>query len=663
VGERIFDVDRGYFTTCDAQNPHFYIMAHKLRLYQDNMVVGKPVIFYVNRFPVFALPFAAFSIKRGRETGILIPSPGYNSNDGKYVENLAFYYAYKNYADATLGLDYYEKTGWELSLASRYVKRYLLNGNMLARFRKTTLGPQASRNDRLFQLNHHQEMAQDATLDADLQFISSKNIWEGSEDIDERLSEQITSQIAYRAPLWGSYFNLNANYTEDLSNDTKTITLPRISYALPSKPIYELFSEKNRGDSWWKGFSYSYNLRAAHNGLITDPDADLADILYENSKDAQGQYINKHNAGMKHATSLRFSHSLQGWLKLSQTIYYNEAWYDRDRNGNELVRGMDYRTSSSVSFSLYGIRKFGNFPLKAVRHIVSPSVSFSYHPDFSDNDKFYSFGGVSLSSAERSRRVSFSLGNKWQLKLQAGEEEKKLNDFFSVNSSISYDFEKEGKRFSDISHSLNLNPGQFKASFFQLSVRPYASIKQIPYDFEVNSWRDWDLPIESWSFRANSKLNISGDASYADYFPMPENQFAANKFFSAEPDSLDMQAEQEMETIEDIENLKLSSKNWTVNFSHDFRTDKQMFADGDFYNNIRTSLNAKITKNWTVSYDNYIDLETNQLRSYSITLNRDMHCWKLYFKFTKQENYWNYQFKFFNIKLPDSLLFRNSDHK
>jgi hypothetical protein len=124
-----------------------------------------------------------------------------------------------------------------------------------------------------------------------------------------------------------------------------------------------------------------------------------------------------------------------------------------------------------------------------------------------------------------------------------------------------------------------------------------------------------------------------------------------------------MQAEQEMETIEDIENLKLSSKNWTVNFSHDFRTDKQMFADGDFYNNIRTSLNAKITKNWTVSYDNYIDLETNQLRSYSITLNRDMHCWKLYFKFTKQENYWNYQFKFFNIKLPDSLLFRNSDHK
>jgi len=663
VGKRVFDVDNGYFTTCDAQTPHFYILAHKLRLYQDNMVVGKPVIFYVNRFPIFALPFAAFSIKRGRETGILIPSPGYNSNDGKYVENLAFYYAYKNYADATLGLDYYEKTGWEISLASRYVKRYLLNGNMLARFRKTNMGPQASRNDWLFQLNHHHQLSQQSTLDADLQFISSKNIWEGSEDIDERLNEQITSKIAYRTPLWGSYFNMNANYTEDLSNDTKSITLPSVSYALPSKPIYELFSENNHGSSWWKGFSYSYNLRAVHNGFITDPNADLADVIYQNSQNAQGEYINQHNAGIKHATSLRFSHNLQGWLKLAQTFYYNEAWFDRDKNGNQLVRGADYRSSSSVSFSLYGIKNFNNFSLRAVRHIVTPSLSFNYHPDFTENDKFYSFGGINLSSADRSRRVSFNLGNKWQLKLLAGGKEKKLNDFFTINSSINYDFEKEGRRFSDINHSLKLNVGQLKYNFFQLSVRPYANIKQIPYDFEVNSWRDWDLPIADWNFRANSKLSISGDASYADYFPMAENQFAANKFFALESDSLQTDAETELETIEDIENLKLSSKNWSVNFSHDFRTDKDMFAEGDFYNSVRTSLNAKLTQNWTISYDNYIDLEANQLRSYSITLNRDMHCWKLYFRFTKQEDYWNYQFKFFNIKLPDSLLFQNSDHK
>ncbi|MDY6915971.1 MAG: putative LPS assembly protein LptD [Candidatus Cloacimonadota bacterium] len=666
VGPKAFDVDKGFFTTCDAKNPHFYIMANKLRLYQNDMVVGKPVIFYVNHFPIFALPFAAFSIKRGRETGILVPSPGYNSTDGKYVENLAFYYAYKNYADATLAFDYYEKTGWEVSWETRYIKRYLLNGNFLMRFRKTTPNPQTSTNDWLVKLNHHHEIGYNSTLDADLSFISSKRIWEGSENIDERLSEQITSRLAFRTPLWGSYLNVNNNYTEDLNEETKSITLPSISYALPSKPIYELFSGDNRNqDSWWKGFSYSYNFKALHTGYITDPGANFWDVLYKNKKNPDDEYINQHNAGIKHATGLRFNYNWMGWLKLSQTFNYNEAWFDRDKNGNELVRGSDYNTTSSASFSLYGVKRFANFPITAVRHIISPRLSFSYHPDFGQNEKYYSFGGIGLSSAKRSRRVSFNLGNKWQLKLRTTEDEtKKLNDFFSASSSISYDFEKEGKRFSDINHSLNMNLGDLDYSIFKLTFRPYGSIKQIPYDFKVNSWKNWDFPIEDWNIRINSKLNISGDANYAEYFPLPENEFTSNnKFFNTQADTLDTEEEMELETIEDIENLKISSKNWTINISHDLRTDKTMYKKGDFYNNIRTSLNAKITQNWTISYDNYIDIEENELRSYSITLNRDMHCWKLYFRYTKQGSYWNYQFKFFNIKLPDSLLFRNSDHK
>jgi len=91
IDKEINDVDNGRFTTCDAKSPHFDIRARQMRIYRNHMVVGKPIYFFVNEFPVMAFPFAAFSIKKGRESGILVPEPGYNPSDGKYLKNIAYY--------------------------------------------------------------------------------------------------------------------------------------------------------------------------------------------------------------------------------------------------------------------------------------------------------------------------------------------------------------------------------------------------------------------------------------------------------------------------------------------------------------------------------------------------------------------------------------------
>jgi lipopolysaccharide assembly outer membrane protein LptD (OstA) len=112
VGDEVFDVDRGRFTTCDAKHPHFDIRSHSMRIYQDHMVVGKPLIFYANDFPILALPFGAFSIRGGRVSGLLIPEPGWNRGDGKYFRNIGYFYAINDYADVTFSFDAMEKTGY-----------------------------------------------------------------------------------------------------------------------------------------------------------------------------------------------------------------------------------------------------------------------------------------------------------------------------------------------------------------------------------------------------------------------------------------------------------------------------------------------------------------------------------------------------------------------
>ena len=668
IDDDTYDVDDGVFTTCNALHPHFYIKSKELRFYRNDKFVAKPVAFYVNHFPVFGFPFGTFTLKRGRQSGIMVPSPGWNNTRGKYLENIAYYFAYRDHADFTLALDYYELTGWELGFRSKYKQRYVHNGFFNAILQKKIEGPQISQYEWNIKSRHHHDFGNKTTFDMDLNFISSKRVWEGSEDLDERLAEKITSSMAFKKPLFNSTLYIAADYTDDLENETKDITLPSISYSLPSRPIYEIFVNDINNipdDVWWENFSYSYRVKATHEGDINDSTATIWDVLYDDTLGPDTTYAtgNQHNAGVKHMASLSYSYKLKGWLNLSQAVSGNEAWFDRDKNNVKFVRGMDYNTNSSLSFNLYGMRALPGFYVSAIRHIITPRLSFTYRPDFSDNDRFYSFGGIGLSSSVKSKRVSFSLGNKWQLKIAATEnkKERKINDFFNIDSSMSYDYEQDNG-FSDISHSLKLMPSKISFGIMDISTNPKGSFSQATYDLDVNGWdpRNWELGVTNWEFSFVSALKLSGDASYVDYFPLTKNDFESGDFFSS--DSIDIETEQTITTLEELDELDKEAKNWAFSVSHIYKLNKAQYALDEYTSNLRMSVSARITKNWAISYDNYIDLETNELVSHNFLITRDIHCWKMTFKYTKQGDYWNYKFQLFNIKLPDALKFRTSDN-
>jgi len=668
IDDETYDVDDGVFTTCDALHPHFYIKAKELRFYRDDKFVAKPIIFYVNHFPVFGFPFGTFTLKRGRQSGILVPSPGWNQTRGKYLENIAYYFAYRDHVDLTLEMNYYELTGWELGFYSKYKQRYVRDGYFNAILQKKIQGPQISQYEWNIKSRHHHDFGNKTTFDMNLNFVSSKRIWEGSEILDERLAEQITSRMEYKRPLFNSTLSITANYTDDLENQTKDITLPSVSLNLPSRPVYEIFLDDIDDiseDSWWKNFSYSYRIKAIHVGDINDSTATAWDVLYDDTLGPDSTYAtgNQHNAGVKHTASLSYSYKLKGWLNLTQSVSGNEAWFDRDRDNVKFVRGMDYNSNSSLSFNLYGMRTLPKIYISAIRHIITPRLSFTYRPDFSENDRLYSFGGIGVSSAVKSRRVSFSLGNKWQLKLSPfGKlKERKINDFFNISSGISYDYE-QNNGFSDISHTLTLKPNNIKLGLVDISTRPKGSFSQGTYDLGIHSWnpRDWELGVKNWDFNVMSSLKISGDASYLDYFPLAQNEFVTGDFFST--DSVDTETERTVTTLEELDELGKEAKSWVFTVSHSYKLNKALYAVNDYTSSMRMSVSARITKNWAISYDNYIDLKAEELVSHNFTITRDLHCWKMFFRYTKQGEYWNYKFQLFNIKLPDALKFRTSDN-
>jgi len=247
IDDDIYDVDDGRFTTCEDPEPDFWFWSRQMRLYRNDKIVGKPVIAYVNHMPVFYFPFMTFSIKRGRQAGFLIPEPGYNTIDGKFVRDIAFFYPYKDYADATIGFDLMEKTGWKANLESRYIKRYLYNGNFISSLQKS-ISAFATNYDYFVRGNHHHELGEKATFDVNIDYVSNKRIWESSTDINESLAQSVTSSISYRKPILSSYLNIGATYSEDLINNTANVSLPSATSSLTTRPVYEIFNPRTGSD-------------------------------------------------------------------------------------------------------------------------------------------------------------------------------------------------------------------------------------------------------------------------------------------------------------------------------------------------------------------------------------------------------------------------------
>jgi len=649
IDDDIYDIDGGKYTTCEDPEPDFWFWSKQMRLYRGDKIVGKPVIAYVNHMPIFYFPFMTFSIKRGRQMGFLIPEPGYNTVDGKFIRNIAFFYPYKDYADATLSFDLMEKTGWTSNLETRYTKRYLYSGNFYTSLRRSISGDLIN-TDYSIRGNHHHELGNKATFDANIDYISNKRIWESSTDLDEYLAQSVTSSISYRKPILSSYLNVAASYSEDLTNNTVNISLPSASYSLPTRPVYEIFTAKDKSagrDKWWTNFNYSYNVRLDHTGYSRKENRTLGDLLWDNTMDSTGvNFLNEHHAGIKHYMGLNYNYKALGWLNLTQGFNYSEAWMDRDKNDEKWVRGNDYSAVSSANFTIYGIRNIRNFYVSTVRHIISPSASFSYSPGFPDNERFYYFGGIGLNAGKKSRYINLSVDQKWQLKLRETEKlkERKLNDIFGWTTRTGIDLEKDDKKFSNLSHSFSFRPAAYTSGKLKLT---YST----SYNFTHNPYEVHWLDIKPRNQYFSHTLNLSGNASYTDYFPRQKNQSFTS--YLTPQDSLGF-GFTELPTVS-------KEENWSLSISQDMSTDKNIIHPRN--NNLRMSASVQVTTNWSLNYSNYYNVTDSKMLSQSFDISRNLHCWKLNISYTRRTDYWDYRIVFLNTTLPDALKFQTRDSK
>ena len=626
----ILYLKNGDFTTCDHDKPHFSIRSKKIKVIPGEKIITGPAYLRLFNFPTpLALPFGYFPNNQKKSTGLIFPSYGESANLGFFLKEGGYYFTLSDKADLSIKGDIYSKGSWGLKSLFRYKQRYKYSGNFDLSYGNIINSEKgfpdySVKKDFFVRWNHKQ----DAKANPTLQF--SANINAGSStyhrnntfNSNEYLSNTFQSSVNLSKRWEGKPFSLSANLRHNQNTQTKIInlSLPDISFNMN-----RIFPFKNLGkkgkESWFHkiGVSYSSNLRN---------DVSIADSLLF-SKESIKSFRN----GIRHSIPISTSIKVLKYFTFSPRINYTERWYTNQINKswnstdstiitdtlNKFTRAGEYNITAGLNTKIYGLVQFKKGKVKAIRHVITPNLSFSYKPDFSNsqygyyknvqsstgNTEEYSImqnGIFGSPSKGKQGNIILNISNILEAKLNSKKDTikstKKIKIFENLNVGSSYNI------FAD---SLNLNDINLNARTRFLDVIDFTfSSRYDPYVVNENFTNN----VNKFELFENGRLARFTNANTTVGLTISNNTFKKKK-------------EEEKE-----KNNKIS---WSFNANYSLNYNKG-YRSSEFSDTIQTlnfSGDLKISDKWKLNFQSGYDFDTKELTYSSINIYRDLHCWEM----------------------------------
>ena len=400
-------LSKGMYTTCDLEEPHFYIKSNKIKLIENEKIISGPANLVISEIqtPLF-IPFGVFPLSTKKSSGILLPSYGQSVSLGFNLRNLGYYFSINDFIDLTLTSDIYMRGSWRIGAASNYIKRYKWKGNLNLNFSNTKIGEEyrsdySLNKDFSLKWAHQQDPKSklnsrfSASVNVISRNFSRNNIFNSNQDY---LSNTFSSNISYSKKWTGKPYNLSINLRHSQNTLSKTVdlTIPELTFTVNRTNLFK----KNNSKSLLKNLGLSYKLNSK--SRLLRPDS----LIFNN-------IINNLQTGVRHNIPISTSFNILKYLNISPTVNYTEIWYFKKinqnwNNINEYVESdtlsgfyslRDFNLSMNFNTKIYGVFDFSKI---AIRHIITPSLSFNYHPDFSrENWGIYSTTQIDSSGSEQ----------------------------------------------------------------------------------------------------------------------------------------------------------------------------------------------------------------------------------------------------------------------
>lgn len=682
----------GKYTTCDNhEHPHFYLKLSMAKVRPKKNVVFGPAQLVVEDVPLpIAVPFGFFPFNSSYSSGFIMPTYGDEMNRGFYLRDGGYYFAISDQMDLKVLGEIFTKGSWGLSAASNYNKRYKFSGSFNASYLVTKTGEKnmpdySVSKDFRIQWSHRQ----DAKANPNSSFSASMNFATSSYDrssLSSLYNPQQYSQntkassVSYSRNFPEIGLNISGafNITQNTRDSSLSMTLPDVNISL--NRIYPFKRKKSAGDErWYEKISLQYT------GSITNSISTKDNLLF---KTPLTQWEN----GMQHKIPVSATFNLFKYINIVPSFNYTERWYlrkvkqsydasptSRDHVKRDTINGFnrlyDYNLSLQMNTKLYGMYKplFMKSKELQIRHVFTPTVSYTYTPDFgksrygyydtytyTDEDgevrtveyspyegAVYGYPGKNMS-----QNISFSIDNNIEMKMKSDKDTtgyKKISLIDQLGASLSYDV--ANKKWSDL--SMNLRLKLTKSYTFNMN----ASFATYAYQFDENG----NVVVgdrTEWSYgRFGRFQGYSGSFSYTlnnDTFKKlfgKKDEDEKNKDKEGKEGGEDEETEEETEEQNNNSNMRKTEKAsvdsdgylafklpWSVSLSYSYsiREDrskdiniKTMRYPYSLTHSLNVSGNFKIGSRWNMTYSTGYDFTSKEMSMTTLNITRDLHCFNM----------------------------------
>ena len=682
----------GKYTTCDNhEHPHFYLRLSMAKVRPKKNVVFGPAQLVVEDVPLpIAVPFGFFPFNSSYSSGFIMPTYGDEMNRGFYLRDGGYYFAISDQMDLKVLGEIFTKGSWGLSAASNYNKRYKFSGSFNASYLVTKTGEKnmpdySVSKDFRIQWRHRQ----DAKANPNSSFSASVNFATSSYDrssLSSLYNPQQYSQntkassVSYSRNFPEIGLNISGafNITQNTRDSSLSMTLPDVNISL--NRIYPFKRKKSAGDErWYEKISLQYT------GSITNSISTKDNLLF---KTPLTQWEN----GMQHKIPVSATFNLFKYINIVPSFNYTERWYlrkvkqsydasptSRDHVKRDTINGFnrlyDYNLSLQMNTKLYGMYKplFMKSKELQIRHVFTPTVSYTYTPDFgksrygyydtytyTDEDgevrtveyspyegAVYGYPGKNMS-----QNISFSIDNNIEMKMKSDKDTtgyKKISLIDQLGASLSYDV--ANKRWSDL--SMNLRLKLTKSYTFNMN----ASFATYAYEFDENG----NVVVgdrTEWSYgRFGRFQGYSGSFSYTlnnDTFKKlfgKKEEDEKNKDNKGKEENEDEETDEETEEQNNNSNMRKTEKAsvdsdgylafkfpWSVSLSYSYsiREDrskdiniKTMRYPYSLTHSLNVSGNFKIGSRWNMTYSTGYDFTSKEMSMTTLNITRDLHCFNM----------------------------------
>lgn len=687
-------LEHGRYTTCDQPHPDFYIALSRAKVRPGKDVVFGPAYLVVADVPLpLAIPYGFFPFTKSYSSGFIMPSYGDESSRGFYLRDGGYYFAMSDKWDLKLLGEIYTKGSWGLSVASNYRKRYRYNGSFFFSYQNTKNGDKGmpdytEQTSFKLQWSHRQDTKSNpfSSLSASVNFASTS--YERNNLNSMYNPQSYTQSLRTSSVNWSTSFSSlgmtisgSANLSQNMIDSTVSLTLPDLNISVSR---FYPFKRKHMAgkERWYEKISMSYTGQFS-NSIDTKEDKLFKSNLIKDWRNA-----------FQHNIPINANFTLFNYININPSFNFTDRMYS-----NKVMKSWDeqaqteradttygfynvYNWSMSIGAStkMYGFwvpsKKIFGDKIQAIRHVLTPQVTFSYAPDcgsryYETYQKTDADGNVSLveyspfenglfnvPSRGKTGSVTFDLSNNIEMKVKSDKDStgyKKLSIIDELGFNMGYNMAAKEKPWSDLTvrlrlkwwknYTFNLN-AVFATYAYELddNGRPYVSnhteyskgrfgrfqglSQNISFTLNPEKLKKWfgggDDEEDATEDDNNTEDDDTGIESNVDD-DMVNGQNGARKKNAGKAET-------------DADGYMKFSMPWSLTFGYGItmrentsgkfntKTIRYPYA---FTQTLNFSGNIRISDGWNISFSSGYDFENHDLSMTTASLSRDLHCFNM----------------------------------